>query len=948
MKSKCLIVRNALLTLIFLVTILLPFQVPGVEVDPGIKNFDDLAKAVDTTREQIEKSPNDCDLLNKLARLVFLRGEYDRAEEYLRRALAINPQNAESLLVLSELYCRKYKFEEAGKYLDKAAAAALAAHPASVYNALRLLQAELAEKKMDFKASAAIYRELLEKDPVSIAALFGMAKTSHYLNRFDEAEKYIQQCYQVDPGFGPAYLLHSRIQRMRQNTGAWKEAARKAVELAPFDAEARVAYATVLMRGEGKLNEGVEQAKIAVKIDPFSLPAHSFLGNGSTAAPYEEYQPKGDEAAVRNITELYQNGDRCLVEGDYVKADEAFTALLKLDPQHIRAIIGKGAVHFQRKEYDAALDCYFQALKLNPDYGLAHYGVTLALQQSLDRVNVLFPGLERRFAETAVPEPPYLRDIFINYSQCSPDLQKIIRSMVTPLGNYMKALKLAGATVYFMDIHQFLWECPNMKEIKGQRTFDLRLWDDVKGAGGYNCIGNKAQQTDVKYLRFNVAGHEFAHLVQQLLTPGQEKELRRLYLKAKAERKTLDWYADMNAEEYFAVGYEAFISEEKLPGQVDVYSHTRDELRKKDPDLYQFIEQLNTAADYRENEIMAFIIKAGYSSPDPGKRMIILKEALSTYGSHPDLLNALAGEYMSQKQYDEALKTYQQAIEAFPGDIDAYLEIAKDIFLRKGNTQEAAAFLKNHETRLANHAAYYFHLGTLYFYEGLLEEMADAFNRGLTLNPWPDIYSPDYFLGDPYFMMAMGLAVKEDYEGAEKNIMISLEKFNRNFAIGWAQLAEILLKTGREKEGKTHLDTALRLQPQSPNVREVQAAYLLKEGKKQEARDILTKILEGQPRRIQARLLMADVLMEMEPGLQGAHEVLAKGVELLASGNNSEQRHPLEVSSVSKLYSSLASVLEKQGQVDEAVKYHLIAVEKFKYNYASLAALVRLYSISSK
>jgi tetratricopeptide (TPR) repeat protein len=192
-------------------------------------------------------------------------------------------------------------------------------------------------------------------------------------------------------------------------------------------------------------------------------------------------------------------------------------------------------------------------------------------------------------------------------------------------------------------------------------------------------------------------------------------------------------------------------------------------------------------------------------------------------------------------------------------------------------------------------------------------------------------------------MMAMGLAVKEDYEGAEKNLLISLEKFNRNFAIGWAELADILLKTGREKEGKTHLDTALRLQPKSPNVQEVQAAYLLKEGKNQEARDILSKILEANPRRIQPRLLMAEVLMEMEPGINGAYEILAKGIELLTAGNNSEQRNPVEVSSVSRLYSSIASVLEKQGQVAEAVKFHLAAVEKFKYNYASMAALKRLY-----
>jgi tetratricopeptide (TPR) repeat protein len=122
----------------------------------------------------------------------------------------------------------------------------------------------------------------------------------------------------------------------------------------------------------------------------------------------------------------------------------------------------------------------------------------------------------------------------------------------------------------------------------------------------------------------------------------------------------------------------------------------------------------------------------------------------------------------------------------------------------------------------------------------------------------------------------------------------------------------------------------------------------LKQGKKQEARDILSKLVEAHPRRIQVRLLLAEVLMEMDPGLQGAREVLAKGVELLTSGDDSEQPQRMEISSVSRLYSSLASVLEKQGEVDEAVKYHLAAVKKFKYNYASLAALVRLYKKSGQ
>lgn len=937
MSTNRVTIRNAVLSVFLFISFFIPFHASGVEIDPGIKTFDHLEKAIDTAREQVEKSPGDFDRLNTLARLLFTGGNYDEAEKHLNRVLKINPDHAnhvESLLVLTELYWRKHKFEKAGKYLDKAAALA----PANT--SVRFLQAELAEKKMDFKTSETIYRELLEKDPGSVKALFGTAKIAYHQGRFDECEAQIEKCYKMAPAYAPPYLLHSKIHRMKQNDKSWKETARKAAKLAPFNAEARIALARVLMRGEGKLNDGAEEAKIALKIDPFSVPAHHYLGRGYTAVPYNDYQPEGDAKTVENIGDLYKKGDRFLVEGHYEKADRAFSSLLELDPKHIRAIINKGAVHFHREEYDAALDCYFRALKLNPDYGLAHYGVTLVLLHRLDEINIRFPELEERFAKIEAPEPPYLREIFINYDQCDPDLQKIIRFTVAPLDNYMKPLEIAGAGVYFMDIHRFLWESPHMAGLKGQRTFDLRLWDDVKGSGGYHCNSNKAQQSGVKYLRFNIAGHEFAHLVQQILTPDQRKELRRLYLKAKEERKTLDWYADMNDWEYFAVGYEAFISEEKLPGQADVYAHTRKELLKKDPDLYHFIDGLNKLKDYRENEIMGFIMKADYSSRDPRKRIEIFKEGLAAYGDHPVLLNALAENYSSRNKHDDALKTRQKAMAAFPGSIDAYLAIAVDIFRRKGNTGEAISFLKKHEGRISNHAGYYFHLGTFYFYDGRLDEMEDAFRAGLKLDPWPDIYSPNYPVADPYFMMGMGLLEKGDDEGAEKNILISLEKLDRNFAVGWAELAELLLKTGRGKEGKTHLDTAVRLRPDNPRVKEVQAAYLLKEGKVEEARGILLKVLEKHPDRIRARLWMAEVLVAVGADIEEVVEVLAGGVERLKAGKTPGR--PLEVSLVSRLYSSLASVLEKQRKVGEAVDFHRKAVERFKYNCVSSAALERL------
>jgi len=85
-------------------------------------------------------------------------------------------------------------------------------------------------------------------------------------------------------------------------------------------------------------------------------------------------------------------------------------------------------------------------------------------------------------------------------------------------------------------------------------------------------------------------------LVRLFLANGKivQAEIDRLYAKAKAERKTLDFYSDANVMEYFAVGIEAYVSEDKLADQKIAYGHTRKELLERDPDLYKLIEKLDS------------------------------------------------------------------------------------------------------------------------------------------------------------------------------------------------------------------------------------------------------------------------------------------------------------------------------------------------------------------
>ena len=54
----------------------------------------------------------------------------------------------------------------------------------------------------------------------------------------------------------------------------------------------------------------------------------------------------------------------------------------------------------------------------------------------------------------------------------------------------------------------------------------------------------------VKYLRCNILTHEFTHQVHSLLPQDLKDEILGLYLEAKKNRRTLDWYADSNEREY--------------------------------------------------------------------------------------------------------------------------------------------------------------------------------------------------------------------------------------------------------------------------------------------------------------------------------------------------------------------------------------------------------------
>lgn len=552
-----------------------------------LTSLEELDKAIVLARDQVQINPQEASARIKLGRLLLMNGKQDEAEETLRTALELAPSGIEAHIQLARLYRVEYLF-------DKFTAALAKAQSLNPHNEdVRFLEAAYDLDRMDFDAAETVYQDIAAGNAASAPALYGLAEVAYWQNRLDDSALSIRRCLALDPEFGKAYILRSLIHRIRQENDLWKEAGRKAVEVAPLDDEARANLSNILMRGEKKLEEGYAQAKIALRLNPLCPTAHAYIGNGWTAMKYGDEKVEGTPEVISRVKALLKEGSEDLIVRALDKADLAYDEVLRLAPNNIRALIGRGTACYHRRQFLESLAWFRKALSIDPDYGLAHYGVAQSLLRLKDAINVKLAGIEKRFPVEDAPEPPYLKDVFINYSRLEADLQKIIRKSVKPLRAFLKTAKDKGATFFITPFHLIQSEAPGMAGIRGERTFDGRLWDDVKGLGGPHALSGEDWERDVKNLRYNVVSHEFTHQVHGLMPKPLVDEVKRLFQKAKDQRLTLDFYADFNEFEYFATGVEAYVSEEKLPDQKVAYGHTRRELQAKDPDLYRFIERFD-------------------------------------------------------------------------------------------------------------------------------------------------------------------------------------------------------------------------------------------------------------------------------------------------------------------------------------------------------------------
>lgn len=388
-------------------------------------------------------------------------------------------------------------------------------------------------------------------------------------------------------------------------------AAQKAIEHGGC-VDAMTTLAQALLR-VGRTDEATSAAEWATRFGPYCEMAHYMRGNGYTVRKnYTQLHAAYPDAfADATGRRALAHADSLLGAGDRRGARDAYEAVRRAHPGWVDVLARLASLDFEEGGFAAARDRCFAALRICPEYGRAHAILAKALQFQRFDVDVHRAGYEAAFAAAPTPDVPGIERFVVNWRSLSPRHQKRVALSIAPWKQFVPVLLAGGADFYIKPMHMLLSEVPGQEMLKDQRiSYDSRLWDDVRGSGGYHTVTGIEDVEATIFARYNTVLHELTHQVHAVFTADQSREIQDLYRATKARDEVtndafVSRYAAVAVEEYLAEGANALLAVER--DAWDPRPEVRSRLERKDPALKALIERLMALADVSASYPVAYV-----------------------------------------------------------------------------------------------------------------------------------------------------------------------------------------------------------------------------------------------------------------------------------------------------------------------------------------------------
>ena len=216
---------------------------------------------------------------------------------------------------------------------------------------------------------------------------------------FTKAIELLQKAVAIDPEFAQA---HSQLAAAHANLAPYvfaptrisfakvKQASMRALELDPFDGDARALLGVIAHRVEAGWAEAEPMFREAIRIAPNSMLAHTAYAWGLVfRGQYADAFVLADRAIdidPLNLGQRAYNARLHAYGGRHDRAIEQLLGVLDLEPDHLFAQVALGISYLALGRYDQALPLFQRVADLHPAHPIAplHIVCTLGLQGDVE------------------------------------------------------------------------------------------------------------------------------------------------------------------------------------------------------------------------------------------------------------------------------------------------------------------------------------------------------------------------------------------------------------------------------------------------------------------------------------------------------------------------------------------------------------------------------------
>lgn len=359
-----------------------------------------------------------------------------------------------------------------------------------------------------------------------------------------------------------------------------------------------------------------------------------------------------------------------------------------------RAFVKDGSEEWMRGEFEAAMEHFFEALKLVPDYGRAHNGVAKCLEQLRLSENVYRDADQAAFDAKPFPQIPLVEQYVLNWESLSERHKKQVAISIEPWKAYIPVLVASGSHHYIKPLHEKLSEVPGLETIADQRiSYDSRLWDDVRGCGGYTTVTGIEDVERSIYNKYNTVLHELTHQVHGVFPPLDQEKIEDLYREASAidaggKEIFVSRYQGSSVWEYFAEGMNSYFSPNR--NAYDIREITKERLFKLDPRLVELLEFYMTAPNV-EACYPVGLITAADNEVELGKlesAMEFARQAEVRDAKSEVVLRAISRIASYQDQDSVSLSYAERLVTAYPDKAASHQRLAWSKAFSDGKYEE--------------------------------------------------------------------------------------------------------------------------------------------------------------------------------------------------------------------------------------------------------------------